>query len=75
MNDLITILAIVLILYVVWLQVQLYISRRVIDSLQRTAVTIRQQPQANEGLNWRGALVAFFGIVVTLMVLASNARP
>ena len=72
MQEFITVVA--LLLYIGWLQLQLYISRRVIDSLQRTAVTVRQQPQDSDGPNWRGAFVAFIGIVVTLMVLASSTR-
>jgi Ca2+/H+ antiporter len=75
MQEFITVIAVALIVYIVWLQLQLYISRRVIDSLQRTAVTIRQTPQESDGPNWRGAIVALIGIVVTLMVLANSARP
>jgi hypothetical protein len=74
MKEFFTVIAIALVIYIVWLQLQLYISRRVIDSLQRTAVTVRQQPEASDGPNWRGALVAFIGIVVALMVLASSTR-
>jgi hypothetical protein len=74
MQGIITVFAIALLFYIARLQSQLYLSRRVIDTLQRTAVTIRQQPEAAEGVN-RRALIALIGIVVTLMMLLNSLRP
>jgi hypothetical protein len=74
MQGIITVFAIALLFYIARLQSQLHLSRRVIDTLQRTAVTIRQQPEAAEGVN-RRALIALIGIVVTLMMLLNSLRP
>lgn len=60
-----------LFVYIGYLHLQLYISRRVIASLRSANVTLSEKPATSD---YRPMLAALFGLALVALVLVSNLK-